>query len=164
MTYSNLINILAIIVIPLVAVWLGRHLQNRAELRRDKMEVFKSVMTFRYGWSTEGVKALNNIHIVFFDDQDVRKCWRKYYAELCKTISTEEELNCREEALYALLESMAKNLGYTDSITKEDIRSPYVPQGMVNTINNSSQIQANMASIVQQMNNNMQQSQKHIYL
>ena len=37
-------------------------------------------------------------------------------------------------------------------------------QGMVNTINNSSQIQANMASIVQQMNNNMQQSQKHIYL
>ena len=78
MTCSDILNLIAIVVIPIVAVWLGKYLQDRAELRKDKMNVFMSVMTFRYGWSPEGVKALNSIHIVFSDDKDVRESWRKY--------------------------------------------------------------------------------------
>jgi len=155
---------LAIIIIPLVAVWLGRYLQDRANHRRDKMDVFMSVMTFRYGWSPEGVKALNSIHIVFFDDKNVRECWRKYYMELCKEISNDEELKRREDAMYALLESMARNLGYTDEITREDIRNPYVPKQMAEDINWNLQIHEDMARLVRQMKNNMHQSEKHIEL
>lgn len=164
MTPGEVMNMIAIIVIPLVAVFLGRHLQDRAEKRNDKMEVFKSVMTFRYGWSPEGVKALNNIHIVFSEDNKVRDCWRKYYKELCVQKPNTKDLKRREDAMYDLLENMAKNLGYKDTITREDIRNPYVPQGMVDAINYNNMIQTGMASLIQQINTDNQQSQKHIEL
>ena len=105
MTTGDTLNLLAIIIIPLLAVWLGKFLQDRSELRRDRMECFKSVMTFRYGWSPEGVKALNNIHIVFSDEEDVRKCWRNYYKELNVMNPTEEDLLRRESSMYELIES-----------------------------------------------------------
>lgn len=161
MTCSDVLNLLAIIVIPLVAVWLGTYLQDRGELRKDKMNVFMSVMTFRYGWSPEGVKALNSIHIVFSEDKEVRACWRKYYEELCKKATTNEDLKNREDAMYALLESMAKNLGYRDDITKEDIKNPYMPQAMMDAMTATASIQSGMSNIIQQWNSNLQQSEKH---
>ena len=162
MTCSDILNLIAIVVIPIVAVWLGKYLQDRAELRKDKMNVFRSVMTFRYGWSPEGVKALNSIHIVFSDDKDVRESWRKYYMELCKPVQNNEEMKRREDAMYNLLESMAKNLGYLDEITREDIRNPYVPQAMIDTINTNTAMQAGMLNIVQQWNSSIVESEKHI--
>ena len=66
------INIIAIIVAPIAAVWIGQMLQDRAEKRRDKVAVFKAVMTYRYGWSQEAVLALNSIPIVFAEDKTVR--------------------------------------------------------------------------------------------
>lgn len=65
MTCSEILNLIALIVIPIIAVVLGYKLQDRAEKRKDKMQVFKAVMTFRYGWSKESVEALNSIPIVF---------------------------------------------------------------------------------------------------
>lgn len=164
MKISYMLNLGAIIIIPLVAVWLGRYLQDRSELRKDKMDVFMSVMTFRYGWSQEGVKALNSIHIIFSDDIHVRNCWRKYYKELCKPAIDQNELKAREDAMYELLESMAKNLGYSDDITREDIRNPYVPQAMVDAVNTNTMMQTGMLNIVQQMNTNIKQAEKHIEL
>lgn len=162
MSCSDWLNLFAIIIIPLVAVWLGRYLQDRSEKRKDKMNVFMSVMTFRYGWSPEGVKALNSIHIVFSDDKDVRACWRKYYQSLCEPATDTNGLQHREDLMYALLESMAKNLGYSDKITKADIRDPYVPQAMVDAINTNAAMQSGMLNIVQQWNTNIKQAEKHI--
>lgn len=65
MACSEILNLIALIVIPIIAVVLGYKLQDRAEKRKDKMQVFKAVMTFRYGWSKESVEALNSIPIVF---------------------------------------------------------------------------------------------------
>ena len=72
------INIIAIIVAPIAAVWIGQMLQDRAEKRRDKVAVFKAVMTYRYGWSQEAVLALNSIPIVFAEDKTVRDRWKEY--------------------------------------------------------------------------------------
>lgn len=57
---------------------------------------------------------------------------------------------------------MAKSLGYTDVITREDIRNPYVPQGMVDSTNANALIQSGIANIVQQWSAGIQQTDKHI--
>ena len=69
MECKDILNLIAIVVIPIAAVLIGQHLQNRAEIRKDKMQIFKTLMTSRiYGWTQESVHCLNIIDIVFSDD------------------------------------------------------------------------------------------------
>ena len=161
MTFSEVLNLIALIVIPIIAVLLGYKLQDRAEKRKDKMQVFKAVMTFRYGWSQESVEALNSIPIVYSGnskDIKVRACWKKYYECLCIQKPDDMQIKQRNEALYKLLESMADVLGYKSIVTWEEIQNPYVPIGMVTSINNNDFIQGGMAMIIQSMASNMPQS------
>ncbi len=59
--YKNL-NIVALLLVPIVAVIVGQKLQERAEKREDKMQIFKVLMTSRgLGWSQDMVWALNII-------------------------------------------------------------------------------------------------------
>lgn len=54
----TVINTIAVIAIPLVAVDIAQKLQDRAEKRKDKMLIFKTLMTSRiYGWTPESVHA-----------------------------------------------------------------------------------------------------------
>lgn len=152
MTTSEVLNLFALIFIPLVAVVIGRWLQDRSERRKDKMNIFKAVMTFRYGWSYEGVNALNNIHVVFSNDEDVRQCWREYYKLLCIQDPNSMELMQRENALYKLLESMAYTLGYKGKIAWDDIQTPYIPKGMLDSMTNQVIVQQGVATLIQQMN------------
>ena len=80
MRVIDIINISAIIVSPVVAVIVGQILQDRRKKRSDKMEIFKTLMISRgLGWSTESVKALNIIEVVFSDDHSVLNQWKIYY-------------------------------------------------------------------------------------
>lgn len=48
----SIVNLIAIVVIPIVAVIIGQMLQNRAQKRNDKIQIFKILMTSRvYGWT-----------------------------------------------------------------------------------------------------------------
>ena len=59
MECKDILNLIAIVVIPIAAVLIGQHLQNRAEIRKDKMHIFKVLMTSRiYGWTVDSVHAL----------------------------------------------------------------------------------------------------------
>ena len=73
----TIINTIAVIAIPVIAVLVGQKLQDRAEKRKDKMQIFKTLMTSRiYGWTPDSVHALNIIDIVFADDKEVRSAWK----------------------------------------------------------------------------------------
>ena len=73
MECKDILNLIAIVVIPIAAVIIGQYLQDRAEIRKDKMHIFKVLMTSRiYGWTQESVHCLNIIDIVFADDKKVR--------------------------------------------------------------------------------------------
>ena len=126
-----------------------------------RMNIFKQVMTFRYGWSREGVESLNMIPVVFSRkkaDQIVRDCWKKYYECLCIQNPDEMQIQQRSNALFKLLESMAKVLGYKNVLTWEEIQNPYIPQAMVETINNNTLIQSEMVNLIQTTLMNMQAS------
>ena len=153
------ISIIAVIVAPVVAVLIGQLLQDRAEKRKDKMAVFKAVMTYRYGWSQEAVLALNSIPIVFANDKSVRDNWKSYYNLLCIQEPNQMEIKQRTDALYKLIESMAEVLGYKDTIKWDDIQNPYIPIGMASSFNNNMIIQNSMAALLQHLTTNTTQGQ-----
>ena len=131
MECKDILNLIAIIVIPIVAVLIGQHLQNRAEIRKDKIHIFKVLMTSRiYGWTQESVHCLNIIDIVFSDNENVRNAWKDLYDKYCVQNPDETQLKKIQNAQYKLLDTMANSLGYKDMVTWETIQNPYIPEGM----------------------------------
>lgn len=155
MECKDILNLIAIVVIPIVAVVIGQHLQNRAEIRKDRMHIFKVLMTSRiYGWTQESVHCLNIIDIVFSDDKKVRNAWKDLYDKYCVKDPDEVQLKKIQNAQYKLLETIAQSLGYKDKVTWETIQSPYIPKGMLQQIeaqNQSQQAYNNLLLNMQQM-------------
>ena len=142
MELKDILNLIAIFIIPVVAVIVGQHLQNRAEIRKDKMQIFKTLMTSRiYGWTQESVHCLNIIDIVFADDKKVRDAWKDLYDKYCVENPDETQIKKIQNAQYKLLETMANSLGYKDKVTWETIQNPYIPKGMLQQINERNQSQ-----------------------
>ena len=133
-----IVNVIAIIAIPLVAVFVGQFLQNKAEKRKDKMQIFQCLMTKRItGWAgLDAVNALNSIDIVFSDCEAVRKQWAVLLSKYRHDIAAQEQY--REQC--KLLELMANDLGYKDKITWDIIQNPYYPEGLAKQIEINSQI------------------------
>lgn len=146
----EILNLIAIIIIPLTTVFIGQWIQKCSEKRKDKMHIFKILMTSRiYGWTTESVHALNLIDVVYVKDLAVRAAWKNLLEAYSSTEQSDLIIKKRKDLMYKLLEEMANNLGYKDKITWETIQNPYVPQGMVdnwNAQNKSQQEYSNLLS------------------
>ncbi len=161
MDVKDILNLTAIIIIPIAAVLIAQWLQSRAEKRKDKMQIFKTLMTSRiYGWTPESVNALNVIDIVFANDKSVRAAWKDLSDKYNVTNPDEHHLMKIKLAQYKLLDEIAKSLGYKDKITWETIQNPYLPVGMVNQIEAQKNMQqayfdalVNVNSIVSKKNN-----------
>ena len=68
------LNLIAVLLIPVVAVIVGQYLQEKSQKRKDKMQIFQCLMTRRItGWAAlEAVNAINSIDIVFADNKEIR--------------------------------------------------------------------------------------------
>jgi hypothetical protein len=153
----DIINIIAIIVSPVVAVVVGQILQDRRKKRSDKMEIFKTLMISRgLGWSTESVKALNIIEVVFSDDQLVLDQWKIYYDRLCVEDPNETERFKIKAEGDKLLDVMAKSLGYKEKVTWETIQKPYMPKGLADNIIQQQQYQSAQLDIMNLASNYFQ--------
>lgn len=156
-----IINIIAIIIIPIIVVYLGRFLQDKSEKRKDKMQIFQYLMTKRNtGWAeVNAVNALNSIDIVYSDCEAVRKQWAVLLSKYRRDIPAQEQY--REQC--KLLELMANDLGYKDKITWDIIQNPYYPEGLAKQIEINSQIlngQVALANAAGQLSQMMGQPQK----
>lgn len=161
MECKDVLNLLAIIVIPIVAVLIGQWLQNRSEKRKDKMYIFKTLMTSRiYGWTADSVHCQNIIDIVFADDKNVRNAWKDLHDKYCVQNPDETQLKKIENAKYILLEAMAISLGYKDKITWQTIQNPYIPDGIIQQIKSQNQIQQAWSEILMNMLQMMSQNNK----
>ena len=149
MDWLSILNIAAIVVAPIAAVWIGQILQDRQEKRKDKLELFKTLMMSRDGWTVESVRALNILDIVYSDDEAVRTAWKNYYDKLCVENPTETELRKIRDSQYELLEAMAKSLGYSEAITWKTIQKPYKPKGMIEDEENQRLFQKGQLAIAQ---------------
>lgn len=131
MTCTEVLNLIAIIVIPIAAVIIGQSLQDRAEKRKDKMEIFKTLIYARiFGWTPDSVKAMNLIEIVFSEDQNVCDCWKIYYEEMSIQSSDQTHLEKMREDQNKLIQAMGRTLGYKNDFTLKVLQHPYMPEGM----------------------------------
>lgn len=127
----TIINTVAIIFIPIFAVFIGQWLQKKQNQRDDKIKIFKILMRDRFlGWTNESVYALNILDIVFSKDKKVIDQWKIYKDRLTVENPTDTNMKKIDIEKYKLLEMMAKSLNY--DISWETIQNPYFPQGMVN--------------------------------
>lgn len=121
------INVIAIIISPIIAVLITTWINSKNEQRKEKMEVFKQLMVARAIPKTyEYVKVMNSLDVIFADNSKVRKAWRNLYNEY-KTHPA--DLNKVKNCQIKLIEEVAKDLGYKDKITWDEIiGNEYVPE------------------------------------
>ena len=157
----EIINIIALIIIPVIAVVIGQKLQVCSQKQNDKMQIFKTLMTSRiFGWTNESVQAMNLIDVVFADDKAVRKQWKICFDKMCVENPTDIDLSKIKLEREKLLEAMAKSLGYKDIITWESIQNPYIPKGMTDLMAQQQAYQNNQSIIMEQMKKMLQTNGK----
>ena len=140
--FQTAINVATVLIAPIVAVIIGQKLQDKGQKRKDKMEIFRVLMMNRgIGWTADTVRALNIIDVVFSDDDSVRARWKEYYNQLCIQTPNVMQRKQIQEAQDKLLEAIAQSLGYKKQVTWETIQNPYIPQGMLNAMQQQQNIQ-----------------------
>ena len=148
----EVINILAILVSPIIAIYVGSYFQDRAEKRKDKMILFKTILATRiYGWTYESVNALNLIDIVFFDENNVRMAWKNLYDKYALDGSVENNVDMIKNAQNELYITMAIALGYEDKIVRDVIEKPYLPNGLVEFQKQEQQYKKGQLEIMRQL-------------
>jgi len=151
------VNIVAIILSPIIAVFITQRLHDRAKKREDKLYIFKILMANRHmGWNgRDCVYALNIIDIVFSGSAKVREQWalfHEYMGRPPETISIKTSTIKRTE----LLEVMAEDLGYKGKITWVTVQSSYIPKGYTDYLESEARIheaQSKIANLVDVVTN-----------
>ena len=130
------INLVAIIVIPILAVIIGQYLQDRSEKRKDKMRVFTHLMSYRsFGYIDQySVNIFNSVPIIFYEDKEVIEKYNIYSKSLnIKPDDVQIKQKEIEDNKTKILEAMAKALKYKN-INWELIQNPYIPKGLLDQI------------------------------
>lgn len=152
MSWLEIINIIALIIIPVFAAWFGFFLHEKSEKRKDKMQIFKSLMTARiYGWTNDSVNALNIIDVVFVNDKKVRNAWKDLLDKYSVEKPDQQHIEKIKQAKYKLLEEISNSLGYKDKITWETIQNPYCPIGLSDQMQMQNYYSKNMMNLSEGM-------------
>lgn len=128
-------NVVLVVVTALISGLLASVVtiwwQHKSELRRKKLDIFETLMSYRYMISNqESVNALNSVDIVFYKDKAVREAYVAFLNETGK--KPEFNPNIADKHL-KLLEEMAKCLGLK-GIHWDDIKQCYYPSGLAQKI------------------------------
>ena len=78
-----IVNGIAIVLAPIVALGVGGILQRRSDVNKTKLTVFGTLIALRHDpLSVESTRALNLIDAAFADNSRVREAWTRYYTVL----------------------------------------------------------------------------------
>ncbi len=121
----TIINILAVLISPALAVYIGQWLNRRNEVRSQRFNVLYTMMTTRVNRANiHYVNALNSIDIVFSDEDKVRVAWKDLKSLYLQNDPSAQEVKDKN---MRLIEEIANSLGYKDKVTWQDISVPYTP-------------------------------------
>jgi hypothetical protein len=138
----KILNIIAILLSPIIAVLISIFIQNRKEKHNSKMKIFISLISTRNRAPTEeNVRALNMIDVIFAKEEEVRKLWREYYDMLSNEgLNNPVGWKQRGQKNLEMITAMAKNLGYGKEITSLDVDRVYFPVGIKEQLENGAEI------------------------
>jgi hypothetical protein len=118
---------------PLSAATMAQKLRHQSEQesekRRLKLHVFATIMQERaFIASTDAVRALNLIDVVFREANDVREAWAELFLAYDPTHNIPD--HAKEERLRKLLRAMASDLGIGDGLRSDDLGRIYYPNAL----------------------------------
>lgn len=149
-----IINILAVLLSPIIALCISNKIQSDKDKRNDKLWILKILMTQRAtAQDINYVNALNLIDLIFVNSNNVREAYKALHNEYSKN---EVDFNAEKlnRAKTKLIETIVEDLGYKDKITWDNIQEPYIPKWLVEEIDKKNQIinaQIDVANIVTSM-------------
>ncbi len=98
--------------------------QHRTRIYSNKIDIFRTLMSYRYMISDERcVAALNSIDVVFYRNGNVRNAYKDFWNEINKPTDLNPVI---QDKFLRLLEEMAKVLRFKD-IHWDDIKRFYYP-------------------------------------
>ena len=123
-------QLISITLIPIIIWFLGVQFQNRKVKQDAKMQLFLKLMANRKSTpiSRDWVDALNQIDVVFQNNQKIRKAWREYQDSLD---SKSQHFNNRNSFQLDLLSEIANSLNYKN-LKQTEIDRVYIPQAFEN--------------------------------
>ena len=134
----EIISIIAILLSPIIALFISNKLQAKNELRKEKISILKILMINRAtANSIDYVNALNLIDIVFVDSKKVRESYRLLYESYNPQVYN---FTKSQMMLTKLIEAIVKDIGYKEKITWDTIQQPYIPIWLTNEIQTNSAI------------------------
>lgn len=127
------ISFVITIVTYFVTKWFDNRREDKSEKRKEKMAIFKALMAKRGAYfDYYKVEALNSISVIFSDSKPVTDAWKAYHDALNISESLPVDERAAKQAsandkYIVLLEKMAHDLGYKDSVVWTDIKDSYMP-------------------------------------
>ena len=111
MTLTEMISIVSVLLSPLFAIQVTKWLDGKSESKNRKIEIFRVLMGQRgmYPRTTEFIIALNQIDIVYYNNQKVLESWKKYFEV---TLPNHPEKSEATSYRNDMLLQMAKELDY----------------------------------------------------
>lgn len=146
----EIINIVAIIISPIIAVSITWWYQNRKEKRDEKIRLFFKLFSHRKAFppSPDLVEALNSIEVVFHDSKIVVDRWHEYY-EMLRVQNPDTAHIARQNKKYLdLLTDIAVNVGYLFRQTTIDDYF-YAPNYQLNQAQDEIKIRQELLRVLQ---------------
>ena len=151
---SAIVQVLAVLVAPLIALRVNQKLQDNKEKHERKTWLFRTLMATRAATlAPEHVQALNMIDIEFHGNEqkckDVVEAWKAYLDLLNNsTMNPDIWVQKREELLIDLLFKMAISLGY--DLSKTTIKgTSYFPRAHSDLESDQVAIRKGFAQIIE---------------
>jgi Family of unknown function (DUF6680) len=105
-------TIVAVLLGPIIAVWVTRYFDDRKEVRARRMDIFRTLMrTRKIPIHFDHVGALNLVEIEFAKDSKVIAAWKDYLRNLGERLPPEAD-NDTQNALFKKRESLLTKLIY----------------------------------------------------
>lgn len=131
MEIKDLINLLAILLSPIIAVLVTIWMQDRREKRGRMHWVLATVVANRHQKvAVEVVQALNSIDIVFTNNVEVRRLWKEYMDITEQNFEQPNIYKKLDDEYVELIDAMAKALGYGGKVSQIEIGKAYSPTGL----------------------------------
>lgn len=129
-------TIVAVLVGPIIAVWVTRYFDDRKEVRARRMDIFRTLMrTRKMPIHFDHVGALSLVEIEFAKDGKVIAAWKDYLKNLGERLPPEAD-NDTQNAFFKKRDSLLTKLIYEISqvlkfkVEQLDIlEGNYIPQG-----------------------------------
>ena len=125
---------IAVLIAPLIALWIGGKLQKASELKNQKLNILGVLISLRHDpLASDALRSLNLIDAVFTDNFEVREAWTRYFAVLSdNALGNPVGFSLREEKRHELLLRMVDAVNLKGKISSADLLRAYTPTAVGN--------------------------------